>query len=304
MLGLSRKERLQSALDDAAAALAQRDLASAQALYGRAQELARVIDEPRALAHALLGTARTLQPNDPRAALAAADAAACFSLVGDAPNVRAALHVQGAPALIAGRLLTLAEERARRDDAEGFATLANELLAIIAGAGADATVEACLRLATHAVVLERPDLCARFVFFGSGALRVLADASDGDADAASVARLARTADLVTAALSRARTATVLDDNGETSGPKDPWAFALADLLVELSEPRLDPLRRVRAHVLRARVMLDADRAADAYDSALIAFARARAVFGDEDALTLEAHALVTAADEGAPRASA
>jgi hypothetical protein len=116
------------------------------------------------------------------------------------------------------------------------------LLRILKGAPAPLVVEAGLEVCTQAIVVERADLCARWLFALSGALRALS------LEEAPSEELRRGADLLAAAIARAT-------------PADQWAFALAELLLEISDRALEPLRITRAHIVRARLDAANERAA-------------------------------------------
>lgn len=173
----------------------------------------------------------------------------------------------------------------------------DEVLSRLAAASAESLLDAALSLATLALSEGRADLCARWLSAASGSLRALA--ARGPAVA-----LSRAADLLSRALGLSTVVPSLDEHGVLRDGRDPWALPLAELGAELGDRALDPLRRLRAHLLRARLLVDAGKAGEALPSARLAFALARSALGDDDPVTQEAHALRTAAQNAAPAAHA
>lgn len=173
----------------------------------------------------------------------------------------------------------------------------DEVLSRLAGATAESVLDAALSLGTLALTEGRGDLCARWLFAAASSLRALA-ARGPDV------RLSRAADLLSRALGQASVVPDLDVQGEPTASRDRWAFDLADLGGELGDRCLDPLRRLRAHLQRARLYGDAGLPAAALSSAKLAFALARTALGDDDPVTQEAHALRQAAQQAAPAARA
>lgn len=173
----------------------------------------------------------------------------------------------------------------------------DEVLSRLAGAAAESVLDAALSLGTLALSEGRADLCARWLSAASAALRSLAARGPEP-------RLSRASDLLSRALSLASVVPGLDDAGAETSSRDAWVFPLADLGVELGDRALDPLRRLRAHLLRARLLVDAGRAAQAVASARQAFALARSALGDDDPVTQEAAELRAVAQQAAPSALA
>ena len=131
-------------------------------------------------------------------AFTAADAALSFLLVRDAPSaLEVLLDAPDASAVVVERALALAGSHAAELDVDGFAALADGVLALLWGADPEQTVDAVVRLCTMALQLGRADLCARFLGSITGALRCLTIRGDAQ-------RLQRVAALSSAALSLAQ----------------------------------------------------------------------------------------------------
>ncbi|OGQ10950.1 MAG: hypothetical protein A2138_24990 [Deltaproteobacteria bacterium RBG_16_71_12] len=303
MLGLSRNERLAASLRDGEAALAAAQLDRAHAAFAQAARLASELDARQVQGCALLGAARAslAQGDAERAALLAGDAIVMLELAGapsdDALQLLGAASREPASVTVA-RALELAQSACRADDHATLTALGDTLLLrMLQGVSDDAVVQAGTELCMCAIIAERADLCARWMSAIKGALRSLAAAGLRPP-------LCRATDLMAVAIERADVEPLFDDDGPLEAA-DAWAFPLADLMVEVSNAALEPLRVARAHLVRARVLLDGGRAAEARTSARAAFGLARVLgLGDDDPLAAEAAALVVASDERAPAATA
>ena len=297
MLADDRKAMITMTLTAADAAYADRGLEAAGQAYEDAARLAHDQGDHGSRGRALFGAAQVCKARDQHASAAVhfADALAAFLAAGDEPAAARALagvtELAADPrALVVHRALAFARGLAPGDDADAFARAGDEVLRLLKGAAAEPVIDAALSLCTQALSVERADLCARWLFSAAGALRALAARGPE-------ARIARAADVLSRALGLARGTAA----GETG---DAWAFALADLGAELGDRALDELRRLRAHLQRARLLVESGRADRAAHSAKAAFVLARSALGDDDPVTHEALALRTAAAQAAPTARA
>lgn len=298
MLAEDRKALIAMTLTAADAAYADRGLAAAAQAYEDAARLAHDQGDHQARGRALVGAAQVCKERDQHASAAVhfADALAAFLAAGDEPAAARALAGVTAlaadpRALVVHRALAFARALAPGDDAEAFARAGDEVLRLLKGAAAEPVIDAALSLCTQALTVERADLCARWLFTAAGSLRALAARGPDP-------RIARAADVLSRALGLAHTPAGPSDHG------DPWAHALADLGAELGDRALDELRRLRAHLQRARHLVECGQAALALASAKAAFVLARSALGDDDPVTQEALALRTAAAQAAPSARA
>ncbi|MBI1945307.1 MAG: hypothetical protein HYS27_06410 [Deltaproteobacteria bacterium] len=301
MLAEDRKTLIAMTLTAADAAWADRGLGAAEQAYQDAARLAQDDGDHLARGRALAGAGQVCRARDQVASAAVffADAVACFLAAGDDAAAARALagvtELAADPrALVVHRALAFARSLAPGSSAEGFARAGDEVLRLLKGAAAEPAIDAALSLCTQALSVERAELCARWLVASAGALRALAARGPDP-------RLARASDLLSRALGHAQVAPTLE---APEAARDQWAFALADLGAELGDRALDELRRLRAHLQRARLLVEAGRAGDALASAKSAFTLARLALGDDDPVTNEALALRTSAQQAAPSARA
>ncbi|MCC7073835.1 MAG: hypothetical protein IT383_21185 [Deltaproteobacteria bacterium] len=298
MLAEDRKALITITLTAADAAYADRGLSLAAQAYEDAARLAQDQGDHLARARALFGAGQVCRERDQQASAAVhfADALAAFLAAGDEQAAARALAGVTAlaadpRALVVHRALAFARALAPGDDADAFARAGDEVLRLLKGAAAEPVIDAALSLCTQALTVERADLSARWLFSAAGSLRALAARGPDP-------RVARASDLLSRTLGLAR---VSAGEGDAD---DAWAFALAELGAELGDRALDELRRLRAHLQRARLLVEGGRPAQALQSAKQAFVLARSALGDEDPVTQEALALRTQAAQAAPAARA